>query len=81
MVVEQGADIVEGEPNLLAGCEWDADWLNAINGPTFAWQETECPGYLIDKYSSTINTMVDNRFKHQEDWSVYVPGDIVESVD
>jgi hypothetical protein len=46
----------EKHKDLLNGCLWFADWFMAADNPTFLVKEVECPDYLTQKYSSTINT-------------------------
>ena len=71
----------DGEDNLLDGCLWSADWFYGANMPKHKLEEVECPQYLVDKYKSTINTEAENNFKYQNDWSIYNPGDFVETVE
>ena len=71
----------DGEDNLLEGCLWSANWFYGANMPKHKLEEVECPQYLVDKYMSTINTEADNNFKYQSDWSIYNPGDFVETVE
>ena len=48
-----------GNPNrkdLLDGCNWFADWMEAADNPTFKYAEVPCPPELTGGYRSTINT-------------------------
>ena len=63
-----------GLPNLLRGCHWFADWYMAADNPTYYIEEVECPQYLIDHYSSRINTTNETNIKKVTDWSTYEGG-------
>ena len=63
-----------GLPNLLRGCHWYADWYMAADNPTYYIEEVECPQYLIDHYSSRINTTNETNIKKVTDWSTYEGG-------
>ena len=63
-----------GLPNLLRGCHWFADWFMAADNPTYYIEEVECPQYLIDHYSSRINTTNETNIKKVTDWSTYEGG-------
>jgi hypothetical protein len=41
--------------NLLQGCIWYADWMNAVDNPTFNYKEVQCPQALTDAYRSTVH--------------------------
>lgn len=69
-----------GYDNLLNGCNWFADWYMAADNPTYNWEEIECPQYLIDKYSSTINTEIATDIKWQDNWSSYTGGELETQV-
>ena len=38
------------------GCMWFVNWFEAANNPVTLFKQVECPQYLVDKYTSTINT-------------------------
>jgi len=42
---------------LLDGCLWQANWFMAANNPTLYYKKVNCPKYLLDKYTSTIDTV------------------------
>ena len=64
-------------PNLLRGCHWFADWYMAADNPTYQWEAIECPQYLVDKYSTTVNTSIETKILFQSDWSTYKGGDFI----
>ena len=68
-----------GLPNLLRGCHWFADWFMAADNPTYYIEEVECPQYLIDHYSSRINTTNETNIKKVTDWSTY-EGDVLDTL-
>ncbi len=43
--------------DLLNGCLWQADWFMAANNPTLYYKKVNCPKYLVDKYTSSIDTV------------------------
>lgn len=69
-----------GLPNLLRGCHWFADWYMAADNPTYYIEEVECPQYLIDHYSSRINTTNETNIKKVTDWSTYKEGDVLDTL-
>jgi hypothetical protein len=69
-----------GLPNLLRGCHWFADWYMAADNPTYYIEEVECPQYLIDHYSSRINTTNETNIKKVTDWSDYKEGDVLDTL-
>lgn len=69
-----------GLPNLLRGCHWFADWYMAADNPTYYIEEVECPQYLIDHYSSRINTTNETNIKKLEDWSTVKEGDVLDTL-
>ena len=69
-----------GFPNLLRGCHWFADWYMAADNPTYYIEEVECPQYLIDHYSSRINTTNETNIKKLEDWSTVKEGDVLDTL-
>ncbi len=46
----------ETNETLYDGCMWFVNWFEAANNPVTLFKEVECPQYLVDKYTSTINT-------------------------
>ena len=68
-----------GLPNLLRGRHWFADWFMAADNPTYYIEEVECPQYLIDHYSSRINTTNETNIKKVTDWSTY-EGDVLDTL-
>jgi len=42
---------------LLDGCLWQANWFMAANNPTLLYKKVDCPKYLLDKYTSSIDTV------------------------
>lgn len=60
-------------PNLLSGCLWFADWYMAADNPTYVWEEVECPQYLVDKYTTSINTTLSagTEIDYRSSWSDY----------
>ncbi len=73
-VTEMCEAVFPNHPNLLRGCKWFADWYMAADNPTYNWEEVECPQYLIDKYMTTINTVIETNIAWQDDWSGYTGG-------
>ncbi|MBR4558162.1 MAG: glycosyl hydrolase family 5 [Fibrobacter sp.] len=69
-----------GLPNLLRGCHWFADWYMAADNPTYYIEEVECPQYLIDHYSSRINSTNETNIKKLEDWSTVKEGDVLDTL-
>lgn len=69
-----------GLPNLLRGCHWFADWYMAADNPTYYIEEVECPQYLVDHYSTRINTTVETNIKKVTDWSTYKEGDVLDTL-
>jgi len=69
-----------GLPNLLRGCHWFADWYMAADNPTYYIEEVECPQYLIDHYSSRINTSNETNIKKVTDWSTFKEGDVLDTL-
>lgn len=45
--------------DLLRGCNWFVDWMQAADNPKFISKPVACPAYLGGKYKSTINTTKD----------------------
>lgn len=45
--------------DLLRGCNWFVDWMQAADNPRFLSKPVACPAYLGGKYKSTINTTKD----------------------
>jgi hypothetical protein len=41
---------------LYDGCLWHVDWFMAADNPTLYYKKVDCPKYLIDKYTSSIDT-------------------------
>lgn len=75
-IIEHCDSVFANHSNLLRGCKWFAEWYMAADNPTYNWEEVECPQYLIDKYSSTLNTVVETNYAWQDDWSSYTGGTI-----
>lgn len=69
-----------GLPNLLRGCHWFADWYMAADNPTYYIEEVECPQYLIDHYSTRINTTLETNIKKRTDWSDFKEGDVLDTL-
>jgi len=49
-LIEKCNSIFSGKPNLLNGCLWHANWLEAVDNPTILYKEIDCPQELINKY-------------------------------
>ena len=64
----------------MRGCHWFADWYMAADNPTYYIEEVECPQYLIDHYSSRINTTNETNIKKVTDWSTYKEGDVLDTL-
>lgn len=73
-VIEMCNSVFANHSNLLRGCKWFAEWYMAADNPTYNWEEVECPQYLIEKYSSTLNTVIETNYAWQDDWSTYTGG-------
>ena len=41
---------------LYDGCMWFVNWFETANNPITLFKQVECPQYLVDKFTSTINT-------------------------
>jgi hypothetical protein len=79
-VIKKCDEVFKDWPNLLRGCHWFAEWYMAADNPTYNWEEVECPQYLIDHYTTTINTSKENNYKQQADWSTYKKGDALDTL-
>ncbi len=56
-VAQQCKSVFESKnKTLYDGCMWFVNWFEAANNPVTLYKEVECPQYLVDKYTSTINT-------------------------
>lgn len=73
-IIEKCEAVFPNHANLLRGCKWFAEWYMAADNPTYNWEEVECPQYLIDKYKTTINTVIETNIAWQDDWSSYTGG-------
>jgi hypothetical protein len=40
---------------LYEGCKWYANWMNAVDNPTFTYKEVTCPAELVAKYKSSFH--------------------------
>lgn len=45
-----------GNETLLQGCMWFVNWYETANNPITLFKQVECPQYLVDKFTSTLNT-------------------------
>ena len=79
-VLDKCDQVFKDWPNLLRGCRWYAEWYMAADNPTYNWEEVECPQYLVDHYTTTFNTTLENRWRWKDDWSDYKKGDVLDTV-
>lgn len=56
--VTQQCESVFGSRNttLYKGCMWFVNWFETANNPVTLFKQVECPQYLVDKFTSTLNT-------------------------